>query len=649
MKKIVALILSVILLVSGFSFAAERDYDSLTVGTFTPMTGYFFTDMWGSSTSDIDVRNLLHGYSLVNFDAAQGKFTANETVVSGFVVKENDLKDHVYSIALCDDLKYSDGTPVTAWDYAFTLLLMADPAIAELGGKVHNMNYLKGAEDYRAGKSEVITGVHVRSDYMFDITISKEALPFFYELSYLDVNPYPIRYVTGDYKVKVQDSGSGVSLTRKLDVNTLKTGLFGKKGYVSQPTVTSGPYMLKSFDGDTAVFAANTYYKGDAEGNKPVFKTVTYVPVTKENAAEKLASGEIDLINKAVSSESTESAMAMMNAGYAMTPYPRSGLSFVSFCCETETAGSDSVRKALAMVMDKEGFTKAYAGDNGLVTEGFYGLGQWMYQIVTGTMPAPVAEPDETAGDRERRAYEKSLEQWEELSLDGVKTWEGNAEDAAALLDKSGWSLNASGEKFDPAKDAVRARKTDAGEIITLDMKLLCPAVTGVGKALEEHFVKPAAAIGIRITVEETPWEELLTYYYRTAERDCDMIYMASNFDAAFDPTPMFDPSEEAQGYMNRTNINDQKLYKLALAMRTTEPGDTYSYCKKWVAFLEAFAESMPLIPVYTNVYFDFYTDVLQDYEVSGYLGWSGAINKAYMSDVSEISDASFIGAWGTL
>lgn len=637
MKKICALILSAILLLSCVSVAADKDYESLTVGTYTPLTGFFFTDMWGTSTSDIDARDLLHACSPVAFNSTNGTFYTNPTVVSGLVVTENDLHDHIYTIALCDDLKFSDGTPITAWDYAFSFLLMADPAIKELGGKPEDLTFLKGAEDYRAGKSDVITGIHVQSDTVLEITVSHEALPFFYELSYLDISPYPISVLAEGNKVK--DEGKGICLEKPLEAEALKEKLFGENGYVSHPAVVSGPYTLASFDGEKAVFEANTYFKGDAEGNKPVFKKVTYVPVTAENAAQKLASGEIDLINKAVSKEATSSAMELLGGNYSMSNYPRSGLSYISFCCESNKVADATVRQALAMVMDKSGFTKAYTGDTGLVTDGFYGLGQWMYQVVSGAIPAPVAEPDENATAKDRDKYQQKLKDWERLSLRNVKTWKGTTDEAAKLLRRNGWTLNAEGNSFNSKTDTIRAKKMTDGQILTLDLKLYCPAEAKVKEMLEEYFVKSAATIGVTITVEEVEWDKLLKMYYRQEARDCDMIYIATNFEAAFDPSALFNPADEAQGYANRTGITDNELYQRALEMRQTEPGDTYNYCKKWIAFEERFSEVMPLIPIYTNVYFDFYTDALQQYDVSAYLDWPGAIMKAYMSDTAKAAE----------
>ena len=69
-----------IILISGLTAASAQDsgivydYDELTVAGVTPMTGNFFCSLWGNITSDIDVRMLLHGYNLVEFQSEDGTF-----------------------------------------------------------------------------------------------------------------------------------------------------------------------------------------------------------------------------------------------------------------------------------------------------------------------------------------------------------------------------------------------------------------------------------------------------------------------------------------------------------------------------------------------------------------------------------------------
>lgn len=42
------------------------------------------------------------------------------------------------------------------------------------------------------------------------------------------------------------------------------------------------------------------------------------------------------------------------------------------------------------------------------------------------------------------------------------------------------------------------------------------------------------------------------------------------------------------------------------------------------------------MIPVYSNVYFDFYDNTLQEYDITANQTWSQAIVKAYLGDVME-------------
>ena len=64
--------------------------------------------------------------------------------------------------------------------------------------------------------------------------------------------------------------------------------------------------------------------------------------------------------------------------------------------------------------------------------------------------------------------------------------------------------------------------------------------------------------------------------------------------------------------------------------MRKTEPGDVYDYVSKWVSFQERYNEVLPTIPIYSNIYYDFYNEHLQDYYVTGQVTWSQAILLSY-------------------
>ena len=109
MKRISALLLAILLLLTqGLVFAEEADepkvYEELVVGNPTKMQGYFFTELWGNSTTDIDVRMLLHGYNLVTWDGNRGMFAIDRNVVREAEVLDQENGDRSYVLTLFDDL-----------------------------------------------------------------------------------------------------------------------------------------------------------------------------------------------------------------------------------------------------------------------------------------------------------------------------------------------------------------------------------------------------------------------------------------------------------------------------------------------------------------------------------------------------------------
>ena len=50
------------------------------------------------------------------------------------------------------------------------------------------------------------------------------------------------------------------------------------------------------------------------------------------------------------------------------------------------------------------------------------------------------------------------------------------------------------------------------------------------------------------------------------------------------------------------------------------------------------------MIPVYSNVYFDFYTRVLHDYDINTNPTWARGIVGAYMSDIEDEIEEALTG-----
>ena len=107
--------------------------------------------------------------------------------------------------------------------------------------------------------------------------------------------------------------------------------------------------------------------------------------------------------------------------------------------------------------------------------------------------------------------------------------------------------------------------------------------------------------------------------------RSVDMFYLGSNFDLVFDPSTHFMVENGTHNWAY-TNCVDEELYELAVDMRRTEPDAVFEYVQKWIAFQERFNETLPMIPIYINVYFDFYIGELHDYDIDERITWSQAI-----------------------
>ena len=619
----------------------EYDYNELVVANATPFSGNFFARMWGNLTSDLDVQMLIHGYNLVQWDSEEGAFAVDPSVVSGIVVTQNQQGDRTYTLALYDDLFYSDGSRITARDYAFALLLTMSPLIEEIGGSPMEMQHLVGYNDYISGAVDYLSGVRVINDEMLAITVSHEFLPFFYELGLLYCTPIPIGVVAPG--CSVQDNGQGVFIGNAdlFTADTLRrTILDPETGYMSHPAISSGPYRLLSYDGNQAEFEINEFYKGNSEGVTPTIPRLVYRTVEKDQMLEQFAAGEIGLLNKILDADQVTEGVGLVTRNsntFTMTTYPRTGLGLIVFCCEQPTVSSVAVRKALSYCFDKDAVTGDTVSNFGLRVDGYYGLGQWMFQLLSGTIAYPVKEPAAGASYQQMQEYEEEMKKWEELNMDDVPLYDPDVEEAIRLLEEDGWTLNREGQPFDIAKDDVRCKRID-GELVALDLHMICPVENGFSDILMDAFVG-LDEVGIRVDIENLPMQDVLLTYYREVERTCDLIFIANNFDVVFDPSINFMPDGEVINEYNFSAIDDEELYQLAVDMRKTEPEDVLEYVTKWVDFQTRLQEVAPIISIYSSVYFDFYPRVLQDYDVASNITWTQAIVYAFLGDAPELEE----------
>ncbi len=748
MKKALSVLLVLTLLLSGLSLTAtaeEAEPDELRVGHPTITKGDFFTEMFGNDTADIDVRALIHGYNLVNWNQNQGAYLIDESVVENWMVADDELGNRTYYLGLYDDLYYSDGTPITAWDYAFSLLLMMSREIEQIGGKIYRAQHILGFREYLAGELPYLKGVAVLDDHQLAITLDHNFLPYFYETGLLLCVPYPISQIAPGCKVyagAADEAGDGYGFGIYIGnedreaaepVYTAellkKTILDPETGYNSHPAVVSGPYRLTEYDGETAHFEINPYFKGawiyntlpdtftfdekklegvghgtqshlknagrntvaydrrNPDGTttrlwlvKPTIQKISFTVADNDTLAEDLASGRFHLVNKVVYGPTILECLGKTTAG-SITPvpdheaperekadgktadiqyqnYPRIGLAFTTFTYERPTVHDKEVRQAIAWCMDRKQMTEDYTKGFGEVVNGYYGIEQWEYLICTDQLEYPVNfinDPIHYGGDLDKwlkyagnnagntaeeddEEYKRLRAIWEELSLENLTDYEVYDEKhtektgirkANLLLDEAKWTLNRSGEPYQAGVDDVRCKMVD-GQLVALDLTLMYPRGNHIVDTIQENFIDNLNECGIRLTLVPEDMEELLKSYYREKERTTDMIYLATNFHVIVDPSITYSTDDSLNHEVwNNTYSDDEDLWYRAVNMRKTDPKDVYDYITKWIAFQERYNELLPTIPLYSNIYYDFYTSELQDYYITGHVTWTQAILEA--------------------
>ena len=604
----------------------------VTVGSGTEVSGNFFTDMWGNNTSDIDVRAMLHGYATVAW-TNEATYMLDTSVVAVVGTTLDAAGNKTYTFDVNPGLTYNDGTSITARDYVFSVLLQSAPETAALGAATYGYSQLTGFTAYRNGKSDVFSGVRLIDEDTFSLTIYNGYLPYFYELTYVNVTPYPISVIAPGFTVA--DDGDGAYIAPEGEAGKTafssellrKTILDPDNGYQSHPMVTAGPYQLVAYDRSTGTvsFKANRAYKGNDEGQRPLIDEVTLTPVKNSEALDKLEAGDLNIVNKISDASVIAKGVSLYGEQkLKISNYLRSGYGFIGFAGEQGPTASASVRKAIAYALDKEAYAKAFAGDNGQQVYSYYGLGQWMATQYVNRMS--------------------------EL----VTTYPQDLKAARKLLEKDGWTLNEKGEKYVEGTDSVRC-KLLKGSALKAYNAVEAPVVEAVkvGKStllplrlyfaklkdsqaaqlLDEMLTANLKTLGFDVKVMDVDFAEMLASVNRQASRTYNMFAFATNFTYVFDPYYAFNGDPEYQGSLNQYGVADAELLKRAKNLRETAPGEDQTYTERWLKLMQRYSEVLPTIPLYSNAYYDFAGNTVQGYLPNVLGSWPAALMYTYLGE----------------
>jgi len=295
--------------------AASRDDASNTIvvgvedlsGTFSPI-------YYSSSYDGYLVKLVFEPLLDLSRDGLFEPILAEDYTIS------DDMLTYTFTLK---DRKFSDGTPVTADDVAFTYLAIADPTYdGRYGSTVKDM---KGYEEYASGDAETFEGIQVIDEKTISFT--------FKEVIRTNIESFTMPIMSKSY----------YGYEAKGDIQ-------GTKDKVEAP-MGSGPYMLDHFEpGQFAKITKNPEYNGDGYAiENIVFK---FTELTTD--IDEMVAGSVDYLPGVIEPEKIAAAE---EAGFInMDQYPRSGYGYLRFNFLSERVGDKAVRKAIQYAYDGVGF-----------------------------------------------------------------------------------------------------------------------------------------------------------------------------------------------------------------------------------------------------------------------------------------------------
>ncbi|MDD4079108.1 MAG: ABC transporter substrate-binding protein [Eubacteriales bacterium] len=599
MKRLLVLVLATALVAVSLVGCTPGGSASGTLIVGCPPISGDFIYGFGNSSYDKWVKDLTGGYMSTYDVTPEGAIVLNNTVVKKLDVVKDDAGNKIYTFELNKDLKWNDGSAITAKDYVFTILWEASPAWVAAGASASTGDGLLGYKAYFDGETTTFAGVHLIDDYKFSVTIDAEMLPYFFETSYASTRPLPMTSWSPDAKIESSDAGSTLTSDNEewtLDFDCKRVAQIERFA----PTVSCGPYNFVSFENNAVTLKVNPEFKGDMNGKKPQLEYIIVRYINSKTDVDQVINGSVDAVTGVIEGEKIEKALND-DPNTKVTYYPRNGYGGVFIHCDFSPTDNPNVRHALAYLMDRQEIIKNVLGGYGSVVNGQYGLAQWMYE-------------DNKA------------------EIDALPNFVLNHDKANELLDETEWKFEADGKTpFDASKataDSNYFRHNAKGEVLAINH--LGTEENDVTDNVEIQWKANCPYAGIKFSLTRSDFAKLLDHYYEGftmgEEREFNTFNLATGFTAIFDPYYDYHSDFYHVLYMQTEQVKDDQLDEIIIRMRSLEPTQVEEYSAAWLEYQQRWNQLLPVIPLYSNQYYDIYSGKVEGFETTPFLSWAEMI-----------------------
>lgn len=354
------------------AYPGTSEKNAITVNISTEPPEMFSVTMTDTTSFSV-LRHIVE--NLVNLDE-------NDNVIPG-VAKEWTVSDDglIYTFNLRDDMKWSNGEPVTANDFVFAWKSLLTP---EFASDYAYFGYVfKNGEAYNEGKvSADELGFKALSDYQLEVTLENPTAYFLNTLAFGVFAP----------------------------VNEKAYNEFGTAyGTDADKMVYNGPFKMTSWEHESKIVLEKNpdYYNAD----KIELEKITMVMINDTNAAlNSFKVGEVDMIGL-----NGDQVKLMKNENYPINTYWDGSTFYLEYNMDNQYLSNKNLRKAISYAIDKQAFIDSIVKNDSEAAVSFTapainGLKDKFYKEVGALLP-------EFDANLAKEYYNKALE---ELGVDNV-------------------------------------------------------------------------------------------------------------------------------------------------------------------------------------------------------------------------------------
>lgn len=698
-KKLIALLLLAALVVGCALTGCKNDGDGQTtttapeavvreiqkgtrviLGNTTELSGDFRWPGFGGSSagaSDLDITQLTAGYATMESDQ-EGAYQWSKIVVKDHSETMNEDGTLTITITINDNLKFSDGSAITAKNYIAGILSFSSPVSVAAGHSGVSGDPFVGYDAFNAyggpdtedeNATKEFAGVRLLGDYQFSLTVTQKHASYYFVDTYAAVSPDPLGLILGK-DVDVKDDGNGAYLTdnyyAKADDGsyTVAEELKANRYDVTEYPF-SGPYTVSKWDEGTseATLLANPEYIGNFEGVKPTIETIVYRKIVSETQLDQLKKGEIDVLASVTGGDDTKAALAVVDGtNFNEVHYQRAGYGKIQFECDFGPTMFASVRQAITYALNRTEFCQTFTGGYGVVVDGPYSPDFAMWKAVKDDITLidysySVANAKKALVDG-GWIYNSKGEDFVEgaTGVDAVRYKKLTAEEAEACggVNKTYASVNNTdgvtyktvkigddyymplvinwfGTTDNSVTDLLNTMLANSKDVAGLGM-VIRSTVGEFTQILGEIYREPSYGYGGTPTYGmfnlATGWNSAIYDYHYQWSLDEEWFPYSSNklfdeYDVAFP----YDLSAEKLSYADAMAKSGNKLGMDYLSMAMVYNAKTEEeYNEWWKAYIERWNELMPDIPLYSNMYYDVFNAKITGLKTSPFFGVARAI-----------------------